>query len=76
MRLVSPDLSGIRIPLASHATVATAAPMTLHPPGSGQLRIDLPNGLPAGRYVVLVRFTAEADPARTTLARGIPFIVW
>ena len=76
MRLASPDPSRIRIPLASHATVATAATMTLHPPGSGQLRIDLPHGLPAGRYVVLVRFTAEANPARTTLARGIPFIVW
>ncbi len=76
MRLASPDLSGIRIPLASHATVAAATTMTLHPPGSGQLRIDLPQGLPAGRYVVLVRFTAEANPARTTLARGIPFILW
>lgn len=76
MRLASPDLSGIRIPLAGHATVATAATMTLHPPGSGQLRIDLPQGLPSGRYAVLVRFTAEANPARTTLVRGIPFIVW
>ena len=75
-RLASPDLSGVRIPLASHSTVAVAAPSVLHPPGSAQLRINLPSGLPPGRYVVSVRFTAEADPTRTTLVRGTPFIVW
>ena len=75
-RLASPDLSGIRIPAAGHATVATAGASVLHPPGTAQLRIELPAGLPAGRYVVLVRFTAEQDPRRTTLVRGTPFIVW
>jgi hypothetical protein len=36
----------------------------------------MPGGLRAGRYVVYVRFTAEADPTRTTLVRGTPFVVW
>jgi hypothetical protein len=76
LRLASPDLPGLRIPLAAHASVATAAVSVLHPPGTAKLRIDLPGGLPAGRYVVLVRFTAEQDPRRTTLVRGTPFIVW
>ncbi len=74
--LASPDLSGVRIPLASHSTVAVAAASVLHPPGSALLRIRLPGGLSPGRYAVSVRFTAEADPTRTTLVRGTPFIVW
>jgi len=75
-RLSSPDLSGVRIPLASQSTLATSATTVLHPPGSGQLRIALPAGLPAGRYVLRVLFTAEANPLRVTLSRGTPFIVW
>ena len=74
--LASTDLSGVRIPLATHATVAIAAASALHPPGTAQLRIDLPRGLPAGRYRLSVLFTAEADPRRATLVRGIPFVVW
>jgi len=75
-RLASPDLSGVRIPLASHAAVATSAATVLHPPGSAQLQLALPDGLPAGRYVLKVLFTAEASPGRVTLAHGTPFIVW
>ena len=75
-QLASTDLSGVRIPLASHATVASAAASTLHPPGTAQLRIDLLRGLPAGRYRLSVLFTAEGDQRRATLVRGIPFVVW
>ena len=77
-RLASQDLSGIRIPLArSAAATVTSTPTTmLHPPGTAELRIDLRSGLPAGRYALVARFTAEANPARVTLARGTPFVVW
>ncbi len=75
-QLSSPDLSGVRIPLASHATVATTAATVLHPPGTAQLQIALTAGLPPGRYVVKVLFPAEANPTPLTLARGTPFIVW
>ena len=77
-RLSSPDLSAVRVPLAraTTATVATTHACVLHPPGTAQLRIDLPGGLPAGRYALTVRFTAEGDPRRLTLVKGTPFIVW
>lgn len=75
-QLASPGLSGVRIPLARHATLAATAASVLHPPGTAQLRLDLPAGLAAGRYRLSVLFTAEADPRRTTVVRGTPFIVW
>jgi len=77
-RLASQSLAGIRIPLARTAveTVATAPAVVLHPPGTGLARIDLRAGLPAGRYAIVIRFTAEANPDRVTLVRGPPFVVW
>ena len=77
-RLASPDLSGVRVPLGRAATMAVASTQAfvLRPPGAAQLRIDIPAGLPAGRYALVVRFAAEANPDRITLVRGTPFIVW
>lgn len=48
---------------------------TVTPTRGVRLRVSLPAGLAPGRYVVAVRFVAEANPTRTTLVLGAPLLV-
>ena len=66
----------LRLPSARHSALAATAATMLHPPGTAELRLDLPRGLAPGRYRLSVLFVAEGDPARTTLVEGTPFLVW
>jgi hypothetical protein len=75
-RLTSPAVPASRA--LSGRAIATVAQSVaaVRPPGTARIVLSLPRGLPAGRYVVAVRLTAEGDPTRETRCTGTPFIVF
>jgi hypothetical protein len=74
LRMDGDGVLGVRRVRGGAAVAATAA-VRLAPTRSGALRIRLPVGLAAGRYAVVVRFTAEENPGRRTAVTGQTFVV-
>jgi len=60
---------------STRAPVAVSATVEAGPVKRAHLVLAVPAGLPRGRYVVSVRFVAEANPQRTTIVRGRSFTV-
>jgi hypothetical protein len=64
-----------RLLQSTRAPVAVSATVEAGPVKRARLTLALPQGLPRGRYVVAVRFTAEANAQRTTVVLGRSFAV-
>jgi len=59
----------------TRAPVAVSSTVEAVPVRRARLTLSVPSGLPRGRYVVAVRFAAEANPQRTTVVLGRSFAV-